>query len=79
MNPMNREPAPLKNNNPRGDPSRALRCDVKTRSGTSCRCPAVVELLVRMPGLSDDDYNGLADLAGPVFARILDGLSLERR
>jgi hypothetical protein len=39
----------------------------------------VIFYVVRTPGLSDDDYNGLADVAGPVFARMLDGLSLEQR
>ena len=38
---MEREPGPLRNGNPRGDPSKAPRCGAKTRRGTSCLCPAM--------------------------------------
>lgn len=35
------EPGPLKNGNPRGDPSKAARCGAKTRRGAPCRGPAM--------------------------------------
>ena len=41
MDPMNREAGPVKNGNPRGDPSKAPRCGARTRRGTACRCPAM--------------------------------------
>src|ERR1039457_1256504 len=31
----------LKNGNPQGNPSSALRCGARTRKGTPCGCPAV--------------------------------------
>jgi hypothetical protein len=38
---MQIEPGPLRNGNPRGDPSKAPRCGAKTRRGTACLCPAM--------------------------------------
>jgi hypothetical protein len=40
----------LKNNNPAGDPNKALRCGAKTRRGTSCKAPAMPNGRCRMHG-----------------------------
>jgi hypothetical protein len=42
INPMNREPGPLRNGNPRGNPNAAPRCGAKARTtGCACRAPAM--------------------------------------
>jgi hypothetical protein len=38
---MTSDLGPLRNGNPRGDPSKAPRCGAKTRRGTACQCPAM--------------------------------------
>ena len=39
---MQREPRPLINNNPRGNPQTAPRCGARTRRGTACQAPAML-------------------------------------
>jgi len=40
----------LKNDNPPGDFSKAARCGAKTRRGTSCQCPAMLNGRCRLHG-----------------------------
>jgi hypothetical protein len=40
----------LKNDNPRGNPNNASRCEAKTRNGTPCRGPAMANGRCRMHG-----------------------------
>jgi hypothetical protein len=47
---MQREPGPLRNGNPRGDPNAAPRCGARTRTGDACRAPAMANSRCRMHG-----------------------------
>ncbi|HME23125.1 MAG TPA: HGGxSTG domain-containing protein [Acetobacteraceae bacterium] len=47
---MQREPGPLRNGNPRGDPNAAPRCGARTRAGGACRAPAMANGRCRMHG-----------------------------
>jgi hypothetical protein len=40
----------LKNGNPPGDFTKAIRCGAKTRCGTACRCPAMANGRCRIHG-----------------------------
>jgi hypothetical protein len=47
---MNRGSAWLRNGNPVGDPTKAIRCGAKTRRSTSCQCPAMQNGRCRLHG-----------------------------
>ena len=48
--PMGERHGPLRNGNRRGDPNSAPRCAARTRAGTACRSPAMVNGRCRMHG-----------------------------
>ena len=47
---MQREPGPLRDGNPRGDPNAAPRCGARTRAGGACRAAAMTNGRCRMHG-----------------------------
>jgi hypothetical protein len=53
----------LKNGNPTGDPSTALRCGARTRKGTPCRGPAMHNGRCRMHGGASTGPRTLKGLA----------------
>jgi hypothetical protein len=48
--PHDKRRGTLKNGNPSGDYSKAVRCGAKTRRGTSCQCPAMRNGRCRLHG-----------------------------
>ena len=50
QNPMQREPGPLRNGNPRGNPNTAPRCGARTRVDQPCGSPAMANGRCRMHG-----------------------------
>jgi hypothetical protein len=48
--PHDKRRGTLKNGNPSGDFSKAVRCGAKTRRGTACQCPAMKNGRCRLHG-----------------------------
>jgi len=70
---MQREPGPLRNGNPRGDPNAAPRCGARTRAGCPCRAPAMANGRCRMHGGRSTGPRTPEGLARPTAARTVHG------
>ena len=70
---MQREPGPLRNGNPRGDPNAAPRCGARTRAGCPCRAPAMANGRCRMHGGRSTGPNTPEGLARLTAARTRHG------